>query len=212
MLYFSTFCYLQLSFYFRIFVELNTLSENIHGLFINQEFCDITLQIKDKELKAHKVIIAARSPVFAVMFKHETSETQTGIITIPDCDPDSFIEFLRFLYCGKVENISFPSVVHLFKIADKYAVNELSCFCIDYMWQSMKMENFFDVVALAVEHDHDRLRTAVQDFFNRNLNAILKTAEWENLLKTNFKLANGMLTEMSSNDEVIRKRPRLENS
>lgn len=197
-------------FYFRIFAELNTLSRNIQDLFTNEELCDITLDVKDKKFKAHKTIIAARSPVFAEMLKDKTLEKETGVISIPDCDPDSFKEFLRYLYSGKLENISFRCAVNVFKIAYKFDVRELIWFCMDYMRQNMKVDDFCEVIALAEEYGYERLHDAVQDFFNSNLGEIFKSDEWQNLLKTNFNLANKLLIEMSSSVEVVRKKARLE--
>lgn len=46
------------------------LSENI--------LTDFTIKIGEKEIKAHKAILAARSPVFAAMLDHEdTTESKT---------------------------------------------------------------------------------------------------------------------------------------
>lgn len=194
-----------------MFLELHTLSKDIKDIFTNEEFCDVTLRVKEEEFKAHKVILAARSPVFAAMFKHDTSEKQTGIVNIPDCDPSSFREFLEFLYSGKFKSeISLHCSVNLYKTADKYSVQELRMFCIEYMQRNLKLENFFDVISFAEEHDNKKLLDAAQEFFNKNLRKIFETAEWKNLLVNNSNLANKLLIEMSSNVEPVHKRPRLE--
>lgn len=172
-------------------------------LFTNGEYCDTTLQLENREFKAHKIILAARSPVFAAMFKHETSEKQTGIVNIPDCDSDSFQEFLEFLYCGKVENISFRSALHLYKIADKYDVQELKKLCAVYMKHHLNVENVCDVVALADEYDETNLLVAAQTFFIRNLTEIFETAGWKELFKRNFFLANKLLIQMTSKVKVF---------
>lgn len=144
------------------------------------------------------------------MLKNQTLEKETGMINISDCDPDSFKEFLRYLYSGKLETISFRCAVHVFKTAHKFKVKELMWFCMDYIRQNMKVEDFFEVLALAEEHRYDRLHDAVHDFFNNNLGEIFKSDEWQNLLKTNYNLVNKLLMEMSSRIEVVRKKARLE--
>lgn len=194
-----------------MFLEFNTLSKNIKDVFTNEELCDVTLHVQNEEFKAHKVILAARSPVFAAMFKHETSEKQTGVVNIPDCDPDSFRVFLEFLYSGKFEReLHFRCFVHLYKIADKYSVEELSEFCIENMQQNLKVENVFDVIAFAEEHDNMKLFNVAKKFFNKNLGLILATAEWSNLTEKNVHRANNLLREMLTNVEPVHKRPRLE--
>lgn len=145
----------------------------------------------------------ARSSVFAAMFEHDTSEKRTGIIDIPDCDPDSFHEFLDYLYCGKIENISFPSSLHLYKISDKYNVQELKSFCVEYMEQNLTKENVCDAVILADLYDETNLMSAAQVFFNKNLSQIVLTAEWENLMKNNYRLANKLIIKLSTKIKII---------
>lgn len=168
------------------------------GLFTNEEFCDTTLHLENKEFKAHKIILAARSPVFAAMFKHETSEKKFGIINIPDCDTDSFQEFLEFLYCAKLQNVSFRSAFHLYKTADKYDVQELKNFCVQYMKKNLKVENICDVISLADLNEETELLAAAYVYFNKNLNEIFVTAEWKAFLKNSLNLANKVLIQMAS--------------
>lgn len=193
-----------------MFSEPNLLSESIKRLLTEREFCDITLNVQDTEFKAHINILSARSSVFAAMFKHETSEKQSGIVNIPDCDPESFQEFLEYLYCGYLENISFRSAFYLYKTADKYDIQELKEFCVEYMEHNLTVENIFDVVALAEEYDEKELGDAAQDFFSRNLGDILVTAGWKALFKNNFNLANKLLVKMASNFKVVEKNVRWE--
>ena len=57
---------------------------------------DITLICGDRQFPAHKVILAARSNVFAAMFRHSnTREAATNEVMIKDTDPDTLERFLR---------------------------------------------------------------------------------------------------------------------
>lgn len=174
-------------------------------LYTNEELCDTVLRVNEREFKVHRIILAARSSVFAAMFKHETSEKQTGIVKITDCDSDSFQEFLEFLYSGQLENVSFRSALQLYKTADKYNVQELKRFCVEHMEHNLKVENICDVFALAEEYDESELYEAAQDFFNRNIVEIFETLQWKTLLKSNTNLANNILMEMASNVKVVEK-------
>lgn len=172
------------------------MSQNFKDLFGYTDTCDVTLKVKDKEYKAHRSVLIARSSVFAATFKHDTLEKQTGIINISDCDPDSFLEFLEYLYCGKLEVFSFHSALNLYYTSNKYDVEDLKIFCLEYLKQSLTVENVCEVVVFADKYEEVALFSAVQDFFNRNVGGILLTPEWEHLLKTNCRLANKLLIEM----------------
>ena len=89
------------------------------NFFQSGQFSDVTLVVGEKEFKAHRLILAARSVVFAAMFYHEnTKEMQEGKVIITDIDEDVFSELLRFMYTGKVSVLDFCAV-ELFVAADK---------------------------------------------------------------------------------------------
>ena len=73
-------------------------------MLTDQTLMDATLNVKDKEFKAHKVVLAAASPVFKSMFKEGTKEHEDNYVNIEDIDSDVFDVFLRYLYSGKWTN------------------------------------------------------------------------------------------------------------
>ena len=60
---------------------------------------DITLICDTRRFPAHTFILAARSNVFAAMFRHpDTKEAATKEVEIKDTDPDTLERFLRFAF------------------------------------------------------------------------------------------------------------------
>lgn len=180
------------------------MSENLKRIFNNKDSCDTTLHVVDKEYKVHRAILIAWSSVFAAMFQHETSEKQTGIISIPDCDPESFGEFLEFLYTGKLEKTSPCSALHLYETSEKYNVQELKAFCVEYLMKNLTVEILCDVVVIADRYEEMNLLSAAQDFFNENFSKILDTSEWDSLVENNYCLSKKLLKEMSSKIKFVR--------
>lgn len=178
--------------------EVHTLSDNFKSLFVNKENCDTTLLVQGKEFKAHEVVLVARSTVFADIFQHDTSVKQTRVITIPDCDSGTFQQFLEFIYCGKLEKISFCSATHLYETSHKYGVQELKAFCVDSLAENMTEENFREVVILADKYGDARLFSAVQGFFSKDPSKIMDTIEWKCLLENNYDLAKELLKGMAT--------------
>ena len=173
------------------------MSENFKELFDNKENSDVTFKVQDKEYKAHRLVLMARSSVFAATFKHDTLESQTGVITIPDCDPDSFQKFLEYLYCGKLDELSLQSALSLYYTSNKYDVEELNAFCIEYLSQNLTPENLCEVAVFADKYDETKLFSVVQTFFNKNSLKIFLTSGWECLIKNDYRLGNKLLSEMS---------------
>lgn len=157
----------------------------------------------DREFKAHRAVLMARSSVFSAMFLRETLEKQTGTVNITDCDPDSFELFLEFLYSGKFETPSWSSAFSLYETSDKYNVQELKTLCSEILIENLTVEHFCDTVILADRHNDTKLLRAAQCFFTKNLSKVLVTSQWECLLKDNFSLGNKLLIGMSSKVKAV---------
>ena len=82
----------------------------------------------------HKTILAARSPVFAVMFKHPSKEKLAGIVNVPDIEPDVFKVLLRYIYIGQVPLQRMDKLaIGLLAAADKYLLEKLKKACRDHL-------------------------------------------------------------------------------
>ena len=62
---------------------------------------DVKFRVEGKIVPAHKLLLAAKSPVFNAMFCGELAEQEQSI-NLPDCKYEGMLEFLRFLYTEKV--------------------------------------------------------------------------------------------------------------
>ncbi|KTG44992.1 hypothetical protein cypCar_00001697 [Cyprinus carpio] len=81
------------------------LSDDLGNLWECSRFTDCTLYVGGQEFKAHKSILAARSPVFNAMFEHEMEESKKNRVDISDVEPEVFKEMMGFIYTGKAPNL-----------------------------------------------------------------------------------------------------------
>ncbi|XP_011877876.1 PREDICTED: speckle-type POZ protein A-like [Vollenhovia emeryi] len=131
----------------------------------NEKFCDVTLTVRDKEFRAHKVIIAAQSPVFSAMFEHNMEESKKNHVVITDVDAEVLREVLRFIYTGKVANLNVMAK-DLLAAADKYALKRLKVLCEKELYNTLTCENAADMLILADLYCSDQLKSKVLDFMN----------------------------------------------
>jgi len=104
------------------------LAEDMKKLASMEALADIAIVCDgDVELKAHRAVLAARSPVFEAMFTHEMTEKLSGEVTISDCKPEAMRDFLHFLYHAKLE--SYDHAAKLLELADRYQVATLKELC-----------------------------------------------------------------------------------
>ena len=83
-------------------VSANCASREYAALLENGKFSDITIVVDGKEFKAHKNILASRSPVFAFMFEKNFKKPDSRMI-IKDVSAAEFKEMLRFMYTFKTD-------------------------------------------------------------------------------------------------------------
>ena len=71
-----------------------------------------------KEFKAHKSILASRSPVFAAMFEHDLEESKQNRVVITDIKLEVAEAMIRYIYAGKIDSIELYAM-ELLEAADK---------------------------------------------------------------------------------------------
>ena len=181
-----------------------SLSENLRQALMNPSLSDVTIVVDDgRRIPAHKVILAARSPVFAAMFKNTTKgvfesycqpllhgRLQLGRrspiekeVQIDDVEGEVVNKMLEYIYTGRLDG-DISTVVHrLLFAADKYDLPELKFLCKERLLNDLTSDNAWDALVLAELHGAEQLRAAAVDVvLQKHGTEITKTAGWKNLL------------------------------
>ncbi|XP_029702160.1 speckle-type POZ protein-like A isoform X2 [Takifugu rubripes] len=180
------------------------LSDDLGSLWEQSRFTDCSLWVRGQEFKAHRAILAARSPVFKAMFEHEMKDTKKFFqnrVDIADIEPDVFKEMMRFVYTGRAPNLE-KMADNLLAAADKYALKRLKVMCEEALCNSLSVENVADTLILADLHSAEQLKAQAIDFINRcsvlrqlgckdgkNWNSnhatdIMETAGWKSMIQS----------------------------
>ncbi|KFQ72507.1 Speckle-type POZ protein-like [Phaethon lepturus] len=144
------------------------LAEDLGNLWETTRFTDCSFYVGGQEFKAHKSVLAARSPVFNAMFEHEMEESKKNRVEINDVDPEVFKEMMRFIYTGKAPNLE-KMADNLLAAADKYALERLKVMCEEALCSNLSVENVADVLILADLHSAEQLKAQAIDFINRQV-------------------------------------------
>ncbi|RLM86539.1 POZ domain protein [Panicum miliaceum] len=92
-------------------------------------------------IRAHRAVLAARSPVFATMFSHGLRETTESALDIPDMSVGACRAFVGYLY-GDLRGEEF--MAHrggLLRAGDKYDVAELKRACEESLLDGVDLDN-----------------------------------------------------------------------
>lgn len=170
----------------------NTLRDDLGALLsfdtsTNQsKFSDVKLFIVPKESEstavefpAHKVILAARSPVFAKMFEHDMQESANNRVKIDDIQPNIFKEVLTYIYTGQVPKFNGKTMVYeLLYAADKYQLDHLKSLCERQLISTLNFQNAARIIQFAHLHNAPELKRATLQFISKNAMAVRATKEW----------------------------------
>ncbi|KAG5670228.1 putative Kelch-like protein 7 [Polypedilum vanderplanki] len=143
--------------------------------------CDVTLMVRDKELKAHKAVLE-KCKVFKKMF-----EENPDVIQINDVDYDVLIEMCRFLYCNEIfyKNIL---TLKLIVAAKNYMITDLVQKCEEYLIDHIDFYNVINILIQADALKMDRMRNAAIEFIIINREIIYLTQDWSEFEKNHKAL------------------------
>lgn len=57
-------------------------------MFRDKKLCDFTIHAGDLQIQVHKLVLIARSPVFAAMLEPHTEESQNNCVHLEDIESD----------------------------------------------------------------------------------------------------------------------------
>ncbi|XP_053395927.1 uncharacterized protein LOC123547760 [Mercenaria mercenaria] len=141
---------------------------------------DVTFRCKDhgenERIHAHKIVLAARSPVFQAMFfgpcANEKDEVQ-----LENAEAKILDLFLRYIYSDTV-TLSEENASSVLVMAHYYQVSNLVQFCADYLTSITTAENACEILNLALRYEVTSLRDACCTFIDENAEEILSSKEF----------------------------------
>ena len=133
-------------------MKLSTIKERTTVIFNNELLSDVKFVVpvseteseSRKTIPAHKLVLAISSPVFYAMFYGQLAEAK-DCVELPDCEYDSLLEFLRYLY-SDVVNLTRSNVMHVLYLANKYMVPSLAEKCSEYLRENLSAANVFSIL------------------------------------------------------------------
>lgn len=172
--------------------EIRVPGRNLHlhigELLASREGADVTFDVDGEAFAAHRIILAARSPVFDAELYGSGSATETDdgahAVTVRDMRPATFRALLHFVYTDSLPAMSHLGmderrelVQHLLAAADRYAIDRLKVMCEHILARTLHVENAATTLALADRHGCDRLKHASIHFMTSSSDSQSKTRD-----------------------------------
>lgn len=93
---------------------------------------DVVVKVGEEEIRAHSIILAARSPVFDAMWTTSMKEQAEREVSITDLEPSAVHRMIRFMYTGTLtsELSNDNETIALLEAAHRYQVAVLVELCV----------------------------------------------------------------------------------
>ncbi|KAI3924412.1 hypothetical protein MKW98_032613 [Papaver atlanticum] len=160
-------------------------------LLENQEGSDIVFNVAGEKFHAHKLVLAARSPVFRDELMDGMEEDECEVV-VKDLEPKVFKAMLHFIYkdaliedeelvASTASCVSDTLVGKLLAAADKYGLVRLRLMCESYLCKDIAINSVATTLALADSYHATELKAVCLKFAAENLAAVMRSNGFEYL-------------------------------
>ncbi|RLM56203.1 hypothetical protein C2845_PM10G18560 [Panicum miliaceum] len=159
---------------------------------------DVTLVASGESFKAHKAVLASRSPVFAAEFFGHMKETRSPVVEIEDMDAAVLGAMLRFIYTDTAPELDWLEdgaavAQHLLVAADRCGIDRLKLVCEDRLYDGVNVETAAATLALAEQHGCSHLKAKCVELIAANLEAAMATEGYSHLMASCPSFMNDLL-------------------
>ncbi|KAI4304785.1 hypothetical protein MLD38_040255 [Melastoma candidum] len=179
--------------------HFGTLLENMEG-------SDITFDVLGQKFHAHKLVLAARSPVFQTAFFNETGEDEQDMV-VTDLEPKVFKALLHFIYRDSFPEDEDPPTSNsnsepplsemlatkLLAAADKYGLDRLRLMCESHLCKMITVASVSEMLALADRYHAKELFYVCLKFAAENLPAVIRSDGFKHLKENSVSLQSELL-------------------
>ncbi|XP_006655968.1 BTB/POZ and MATH domain-containing protein 1-like [Oryza brachyantha] len=153
-------------------------------LLLSEKGADVTFAVAGESFLAHKIILAARSPVFMAEFFGPMRESSSRCVEIKDMEAPVFRAMLRFIYTGtspeldQQQDITTTMAQHLLVAADRYGLDRLKLICQERLHSDINVDTAAATLAFAEQHSCSQLKDRCVEFVissRANLDAVMAT-------------------------------------
>ena len=158
------------------------LTERLNTLRGNESFCDVTVAVKGKEFKAHKVVLAAASPFFLSLLESNMRENNEQLIRIELKEATASVmeDVLKYIYTGNV-SITEESAHNLIVTADFLVLPGLKTLACDFLKEIVTTENCVFNYYFADKYHCVELKEKCQQVINLTFSIVMETDDFLNL-------------------------------
>ena len=155
------------------------LVERLDILRRNESFCDVKVAVKDKELAAHKAVLAAASPFFLSLLTSDMRESKEHLIRIEleEATASVMEDVLQYIYTGNV-SVTEENAYNLIATADYLLLPGLKAMVGRYLMEVLTTENCVFNYYISDKYQCMHLKEKARQMINSDFSAVMETDDF----------------------------------
>jgi speckle-type POZ protein len=177
----------------EIEVPPSNITKHFGNMLEDMVGADVTFSVGGETVTAHRIVLAARSPVFKAELFGPMSETRSSCVNIQDMQPAVFRAMLHFVYTDSLPCMDdlnggdySQMIQHLLVASCRYALDRLKMICQSILAKNLDAETVVTTLALADQYDCERLKKVCIEFITspNEMDAVLASKGYASLKRT----------------------------
>ncbi|XP_057438818.1 BTB/POZ and MATH domain-containing protein 2-like [Lotus japonicus] len=179
---------------YSIAIPPSNFGQQFGQLLESSKGSDVSFEVNEEMFDAHKLVLAARSPVFRAQLFGPMKDHNTHCIKVEDMEAPVFKALLHFIYWDSLPdmqeltglNTKWATTLmaqHLLAAADRYGLERLRLMCEASLCEDVAINTVATTLALAEQHHCFKLKAVCLKFIasSENLRAVMQTDGFEYL-------------------------------
>ncbi|KAJ7977448.1 BTB/POZ and MATH domain-containing protein [Quillaja saponaria] len=179
---------------YSIAIPPSSIGQQFGKLLESGKGSDVKFEVDGEIFAAHKLVLAARSPVFRAQLLGPMRDQNTQSIKVEDIEAPVFKALLHFIYWDSLPDLqeltglnskwaSTLMAQHLLAAADRYGLERLRLMCEASLCEDVSINTVATTLALAEQHHCFQLKAVCLKFvaLPENLRAVMQTDGFEYL-------------------------------
>ncbi|KAF3436338.1 hypothetical protein FNV43_RR23430 [Rhamnella rubrinervis] len=196
---------------YSIAVPPSNVGQQLGMLLESGKGTDVNFEVDGETFAAHKLVLAARSPVFRAQLFGPMKDQNTQCIKVEDIEAPVFKALLQFIYQDSLPDIeeftglnsklsSTLMAQHLLAAADRYGLERLRSLCEAILCEHVAINTVATTLALAEQHHCFQLKAVCLKFVSmpENLGAVMETDGFEYLKQSCPSVLTDLLQYVAS--------------
>lgn len=180
-----------------------SLAVNFGHMLETGSFSDFKILVNDDTINVHKMVLAARSPVFDRMLNIDMKEKNENSLRLDDLSIDVVKRFVGYIYTDKIDLVGSKEdegdtiLMELLMLADQYQMLRLKALCEIDLIRRLSTGNLVEVLKIADTYGAENLLCAGLKYLNLNKSIVSKNGAVSELVSHSKRLETSIVESLT---------------